>query len=293
MNGVLQRRKQKTTHDVFGRAFKQQAFECDTSTISATTISTFNVRDQATNVKQHEGASGTFQEIVMTYDGHGRLQTRKYPIETAATSFTYDNNDRPQTITDARGAAATYSYNSRGLQTGVSYTVPSGVAATPNVSFAYDEVGNRTQMTDGQGQTNYVYDTLSRLSSESRIFTGVSGTWQLTYDHNLVGQLTRLTDVRNNMTVNYGRYKNGAVSSVTTPGFGGITQYATGMQYRTWGALKTASYGDGFNLFTSYNIRQQLNEYKISTSGGLSAAWSQAQYYPNACCMTEKQADLW
>jgi YD repeat-containing protein len=184
VNGVLQRRKQTTTHDVFGRAFKTQTFAWDTTTIYSTT-------------------SGTYQEIVMNYDGHGRLQTRQYPIESAATTFTYYNDDRPLSITDARSAAATYSYNSRGLQTGVSYTVPSGVAATPNVSFSYDEVGNRLQMNDGQGQTNYVYDTLSRLTAETRTFTGLPGSYQLTYTHNLAGQLTSYTDVANNNTINY------------------------------------------------------------------------------------------
>lgn len=279
VNGVLQRRKKKITHDVFGRAFKEQAFEWDTATIYSTTISTFNVRDQVLNVKQHEGASGTFQEIVMDYDGHGRLLTRKYPIEDAATSFTYYNDDRPHSITDARGASATYSYNSRGLQTGVSYTIPSGVAATPNVSFEYDSVGKRTQMIDGQGQTNYVYDTLSRLTSETRTFTGVSGSWQLTYTYNLVGQMTSYTDVANNNTINYAYYKNGAMSAVTGSTFGGVSQYANEMKYRTWGAVKSANFGSTFNLSTSYNIRQQINEYKIAKPGGTTAAWSQYQYH--------------
>ena len=279
VNGVLQRRKQKTTHDVFGRAFKQQAFEWDTATIYSTTISTFNVRDQATNVKQHEGASGTYQEILMSYDGHGRLQTRKYPIETGATTFTYYNDDRPQTITDARGAAATYSYNSRSLQTGVSYTVPSGVAATPNVSFVYDEVGNRVQMNDGQGQTNYGYDTLSRLTSETRTFNGLSGSWQLTYTHNLVGQLTSYTDIANNNTINYAYYKSGAMSAVSGTTFGGVSQYANEMKYRTWGSLKAANYGNGFNLSTTYNIRQQINEFKVSNAAGTIPIWSEYQYH--------------
>lgn len=282
VNGILKRRKEKTTQDVFGRTFKEQAFEWDTTTVNSTTISSFNIRDQATNIKQYEGTNGTFQEILMTYDGYGRLQTSKYPIESYASSYTYDNADRPLTVTDARGASTTYAYNTRGLKTSIVYGVPSGVAATPSVAFAYDAVGNRTLMADGQGQTNYSYDTLSRLTSESRTFNGVTGAWQLNYGYNLAGQLTSLVDVRNNQTVNYGYHKNGALSSITTPGFGGITQYATGMQYRTSGAIKSASYGDGYNLSTNYDIRQQLNEYKLATSGGSVAAWSQAQFHQNS-----------
>ena len=281
VNGVLKRNKKKITQDVFGRAFKEEAFEWDTATVNSTTISSFNVRDQPTSIKKYEGTNGTFQEILTTFDGHGRVQTSKAPIESSASSFTYDNADRPLTITDARGASVTNSYNSRGLKTGIVYGVPSGVAPTPNVSFAYDSVGNRTQMIDGQGQTDHVYDTLSRLTSESRIFSGVSGAWQLNYEYNLAGDLTSLVDVRNNQTVNYSYHKNGALSSIATPGFGGVTQYATGMQYRTSGATKSTNFGDGYNASTSYNIRQQLTEYKLSTSGGSIAAWSQAQFHQN------------
>jgi YD repeat-containing protein len=81
-----------------------------------------------------------------------------------------------------------YAYNNRSLQTGISYTVPAGVAATPNVTFDYDSVGNRTQMIDGQGQTSYVYDTMYRMTSETRYFNGLSSSRQLSFTYNLVGQ---------------------------------------------------------------------------------------------------------
>lgn len=280
LNGVLNRRKKTITHDVFGRAIKEETFAWDTNTVYATKINTYNVRDQATNLKQHEGVNGTFQEIMMEYDGHGRLKTRKYPIEDSATIVTYYNDDRPFTVTDARGAVTTYSYNNRGLQTNVNYTVPYGVAATPNVSFSYDEAGNRTQMIDGQGQTDYIYDSLSRMTSETRYFDGLGSSRQLTYTYNLVGQLTSYTDVANANTINYDLYKNGAISSITGSYFYGVTQYANQMKYRTWGALKSANYGSGFNLSTGHNIKQQINEYKIfNPTTNITLQWSQYQYY--------------
>jgi len=98
-----------------------------------------------------------------------------------------------QTITDARGATTTFSYNNRDLVTGISYGVPSGVAATPNVSFAYDAAGNRTSMTDGLGSMSYVYDQLSRLAYETRTFTGV-GSYTLSYAYNLANELTSITN---------------------------------------------------------------------------------------------------
>ena len=63
------------------------------------------------------------------------------------------------------------------------------MAATPAVTFAYDLVGHRTAMTDGAGSVSYTYDQLSRLTQETRSFTGV-GSFTLSYGYNLAGELT-------------------------------------------------------------------------------------------------------
>ena len=69
-----------------------------------------------------------------------------------------------QSVQDTCGAIATYSYNNRHLVTGISYTVPPGstIPLSAAVGYTYDEVGNRTQMTDGQGSTTYHYHQVSR-----------------------------------------------------------------------------------------------------------------------------------
>ena len=134
-------RRRKYTMDVLGRLKQAQELNWDQSVYSTTNY-TYNVRDQLTQIDQ----AGQIRSFA--YDGHGRLQTRTTP-EQGTTSYSYFTNDAVQTITDARGATTTFSYNNRDLVTGISYGVPSGVAATPNVSFAYDAAGNRTSMTDG------------------------------------------------------------------------------------------------------------------------------------------------
>jgi YD repeat-containing protein len=124
------------------------------------------------------------------YDGHGRLETLTTP-EQGTTSNTYYGDDRVQTVTDARGASRTLFYNSRGLVTNINYGVPGGVEPTPNVAFDYDAAGNRLWMTDGFGRVDYSYDTMSRLSSETRTLTGV-GQYLLSYTYNLSGELTAI-----------------------------------------------------------------------------------------------------
>ena len=49
-------------------------------------------------------------------------------------------------------------------------------------------------MTDGSGSVSYSYDALSRLTSETRQFSGLTGSYALSYIYNLAGELTRVTD---------------------------------------------------------------------------------------------------
>jgi YD repeat-containing protein len=113
-------------------------------TVYATTNYTLNTLNQLTSINQ----AGQIRSFA--YDGYGRLQSRTTP-EQGTSTYTYFADNAVQTITDARGATTTLAYNNRRLPTSISYGVPSGVAATANVSFAYDAAGNRTSMTDGLG----------------------------------------------------------------------------------------------------------------------------------------------
>ncbi len=173
-------RRKRYTKDLVGRLKQVEELNWD-QTVYATTTYAYNANDQITEINQG-GQLRTFE-----YDGHGRLQTRTTP-EQGSTSYSYFNDDTIQTVTDARGATTTFSYNNRHLVNSITYGVPAGVAATANVSFGYDSNGNRTSMTDGRGSVSYGYDTLSRLTSESRTFTGV-GSFGLTYGYNLSGEL--------------------------------------------------------------------------------------------------------
>jgi len=133
------------------------------------------------------------------------LQSKHSIEQDAGTSTTYSYNadNTVNSVIDARGASATYVYNNnRGLVNGINYSPANGVANTPNVSFSYDAVGNRTAMTDALGSASYNYDQLSRMISEMRTFSGV-GSYTLGYDYNLAGELTRITDPTNS-TINYG-----------------------------------------------------------------------------------------
>jgi YD repeat-containing protein len=268
-------RRQKVTSDVLGRAVKAEVFDANGASY-ATTVNTYNALDQTTKVRQYQGndLSSIYQDTVMEYDGYGRLWKRKLPQQTGSTVYSYYADDQVATITDARGATAAYYYNNnRHLLTTILYRQPG--AADIDVSFTYDNAGNRIGMIDSQGRSTYHYDTLSRMDEETRTFKKEDGTetipFKLTYAYNLAGQLTSIKD-HFQATVSYARDSEGRITAVNgsgynevldTPGGQEVTQYASNFTYRAWGALKHLSYSQGLELNLAYNEWQQLDQYEV------------------------------
>ena len=150
-------RQQRVTSDPLGRQWQTEVWNWNGSVYSTTT-NTFNGRDQVTQVRQTDNATGAYQDTTMTYDGYGRLHTKHVPEQqvesnnsasTDHTTWAYNDDDTINSATDARGASATYGYSNRYQVTSINYTAPAGITATSNVTYAYDGAGNRTSMTDG------------------------------------------------------------------------------------------------------------------------------------------------
>lgn len=270
-------RQQKVYSDVLGRTAKAEILQTvnNVTSVYSTTTKTHNARDQVTLVRQYQGtdSSGTYQDTTLTYDGYGRLQSRHLPEQNSgtATVYAYSPDDTVQSVTDARGASGTYSYNNRDLVTGITYSAPAGITAASNVSYSYDAAGNRSEMIDALGNRAYSYDQCSHLISETSTFNGV-GTFTLSYDYNLAGQLKTITDPTN-VTIQYAHDSAGRVSGVTgSPyGTGGngipyieISQYATNLQYRAWGGLKSLTYGNNLTLAASYDSRLRGTEFEVA-----------------------------
>ncbi|HJR07936.1 MAG TPA: carbohydrate-binding protein, partial [Pyrinomonadaceae bacterium] len=263
-------RRRRMTSDVLGRPWKAEVFDSN-GNVYSTTTNTYNARDQLTSVEEREGTNGTAQQTLMTYDGHGRLSKQHMPQQDAGkdTVYTYDADDTVATVTDARLAKATYSYNKRHQVTGIVYdnsqagTMDKPVDPAATVTFGYDAAGNRTWMDDGVGRVNYQYDQLSRLTSETRQFDG-AGSFPLYYSYTPGGQVASVTDWQGTQ-VNYTYDQIGRLSNVTTPTpyEGNVQTYASNMEYRAWGALKRMTYGNGRVLAQVYDARLQLSHFEI------------------------------
>jgi RHS repeat-associated protein len=248
-------RRRKAYKDVFGRLAKVEELNWDQS-IYSTALYTYNARDQITQIN-HQGQLRTFE-----YDGRGRLSARTTP-EQGRMTFTYNMDDTLATTTDARGATATHSYNGRHLVNSISYNAPSGVTATPNVSFAYDAAGNRTQMSDGQGTVNYSYDSMSRLAWEERTFNGLPQTFRLSYTYNLNGDLTSVTNPWGSQFA-YTQDVAGQVTKVSGAGAVSMSNYAEGISYRASGAVKFIQYGNSRQLHINYDGRMRMSRWEVT-----------------------------
>jgi YD repeat-containing protein len=280
--GVAKRRQQKLYSDVLGRTVKTELLNWQGGSVYSATLNTYNGRDHVTQARQYAGAegSGTYQDTTLTYDGYGRLKTKHVPEQSAGANTVWDYNadDTIQKITDGRGVSTFYAYNQRHLLTGVSYTVPSGsqIPVLGAITYAYDAASNRTSMSDGTGVTSYNYDSMSRMSSESRTFTGLSGTYTLSYSYNLAGALTVLSIPFRSREIGYTYDNAGRLSGVTGSGFTAtyvvwpnvytqsITSLASNIAYRAWGGRKSMIYGNTTSEQTTYNSRLQPATYTLN-----------------------------
>jgi YD repeat-containing protein len=265
-------RRQKVYSDVLGRPWKREVLNWD-GTVYSTTTNALNARDQVTLVRQWAGTEngGAYQDTTMSYDGFGRLQSKHVPEQNTgtATVYAYNADDTVQSVADARGASATYNYNARYLVTGVTYFAPTGITATPNVTFGYDAAGNRTSMTDGTGSKSFVYDELSCMTSETRTFAGLTNSYTLNYAYNLGNEVTSISLPSWSQQIGYNYDSSGRLQAVTAGGFNTWTynwqtqqttytplaNFATGITYRASGALKHLSHGNGAELNLQYNDR--------------------------------------
>ena len=154
------------------------------------------------------------------YDDAGRLSTETAPDPDGAgakgpavTTHSYDANGNLASTVDPNGNSTGTSGDGR---THFSYDAANRLVqidysdSTPDVTFAYDAVGNRVSMTDGSGTETRTYDGLNRLISVTR----GSNTFSYLYDAG--GNLSRRT------------YPGGAAIAYTYDGLDRLATVASG-----------------------------------------------------------------
>ncbi|HEX8353010.1 MAG TPA: Ig-like domain-containing protein, partial [Pyrinomonadaceae bacterium] len=273
------RRTQRTHHDVLGRPVRTEVLNWNGSVYSSTTTK-YDALDREVRVRQYAGAApaeepagegGSYKTTTMTYDGHGRLKTVRRPEYEAGkvATYNYNDDDTPASVSDARGATATYSYlgNNRHKATGVTYSAPSasGITVPPAATYTYDAAGNRSSMaTADGGEVVYNYHPTSQLASEERKFPGLAGTYTLSYQYALSGALKSVTDQTGGTSFAYTFDSAGRMSEVTSSGLGATAPLASDTQYRAWGALQSVDYGDSTSATFGFDGRGRVSSFALA-----------------------------
>lgn len=159
----------------------------------------------------------------MAYDDRGNL-AKLIDTRGTATNFYYDNLNRIQSKTFVDGSSESWSYDVAGnsvarrdTQGRITRTyldlngnpVRLDSPSSADVTFGYDALDRIVRMVDGQGTTNYAYDTRGQLLSEDgpyandtvsytyddlgrRATMQVNGADQVTYNYDTLGRLDTL-----------------------------------------------------------------------------------------------------
>lgn len=194
------------------------------------------------------------------YDAANRLSTVTSPTSQVWT-YTHDPASNLTKVVNAAGNATpdpadgtiTYGYDALNRPVSVDYS-----DATPDVTYAYDAAGNRTQMTDGSGTETYAYDSLSRLTGVTR------GTSSFSYAYDAAGNVTRRT-YPDGTLVDYTYTDDGQLASVIS---GGAT---TNYSYDATGSLTqtTLPAANGHVETRTYDAAGRLVEVKNAKGGSV------------------------
>lgn len=203
--------------------------ETRTDAKGRTTNWSYNAADELSSVIAPDQSSTSY-----AYDVSGNLVSRTN-ANGHVTAYQYDTANRLLSVTSPIGQVWTYEHDGVGNLTSVvtpqgnetpdpsderiSYAYDAldrliGIDysdATPDVSFAYDAAGNRTQMTDGAGTETYSYDALDRRTAVTR------GSDTFSYQFDPAGNVTRRT-YPDGTVIDYTYGDEGRLNSVSSGG---------------------------------------------------------------------------
>ena len=106
-------------------------------------------------------ASGVGDTTTWTFDEASGVLLSKTYADGKGLAYTYTDDGKLATRTNARGIVTTYAYDDWGQLLSVDYA-----DATPDIAYTYDALGRQTSATDAAGTTTFTYDPYGQLISE-------------------------------------------------------------------------------------------------------------------------------
>lgn len=155
---------------------------------AATASVTYNSDGTLATSKDPAGKTTTYTRNTTTHQVTGITPPTGAGL--GSTGLTYDGYARLRSVTDGRGAVATYSRDELDRVTGIVWSGGGSLTASTPIGYTYDSAGNLATRTDASGTTTFGYDGLNRLTSR----TNTAGGGTLGYKYDLNGNITQTTD---------------------------------------------------------------------------------------------------
>ena len=172
------------------------------------TLTTFRAGTETVSTDPSNRTDG--DTTTWTYHDASGMETSKTYADNTSVVKTYDAYNRVLTETDARGKVKAHTYEpARGLLLGTTYSD----STTPR-AYAYDHLGQRTQVTDAAGVRTLSYNAYGEQESDSLVADSV--THLITENRDDKGR-----------TSGYTYSKNGTVQQTVTTGYGSDGRIAT------------------------------------------------------------------
>jgi RHS repeat-associated protein len=255
--------KKTTTFDGLGRAIRLTMLDAS-STVYAKTDTQYDGLGRTAQVSMpYTGSSASYWSQIQ-YDGLGR-KTKAIPADGSSSSnnivISYSGN--ATTTTDEAGNQREVKVDALGRQIETIEPDPtSSNSLTLTTTYTCDPIGNLTQVSQGSQTRTFVFDGLSRMTSQA---TPEAGT--VSYAYNNYGKMTSRTDARGVVTTyTYDSTLNrltgisydvsGATGVPSTPSVS--YTYGTSTSSYNNGRLITISDGLGSESFTYDQLGRQL-----------------------------------
>jgi RHS repeat-associated protein len=233
------------------------SYDADNELTNATRADTITIQygydGDGNQTSQTDGANHTTS---YSYDPLDRVSTVTDPLN-RTTSYSYDLAGNRTSLTDASGQKTSFGYDAANQLTSITYSD----GRTPNGSFTYTPDGRRASLVDGTGTTNYSYDQLNRLTSQT------NGAGQaVSYGYDLVGNLTSLT-YPNGRSVSRS-YDNANRLTGITDWLGNTTSFTPDPDSNVSGV----AYASGVTASSAFDPADRASAITVKNSGGSTLA---------------------
>jgi RHS repeat-associated protein len=204
------------------------------------------------------------------YDSLSRLRQATNP-ESGTISYNHDAGGNLVQKTDARGVQTNYLYDALNRVTQRSYAnLPSTVAATPTVTYTYDDPtiafskGKLTKVSSAISETRYTqFDNLGRILSSQQQTDGQ--TYNFGYQYNLAGMLLQETYPSGRTVTN--QFETDGDLAQVSGAFGSSSKtYVNNFNYNSARAVSALQLGNGRWETAQFNSRLQPIQIGLGTA---------------------------